>query len=209
MKLFYAPRSPFALKVRICLAEIQATEIVDLVPVDPWTDERLREYNPLCKVPTLGLDDGTALYGSSVIVAYLNECAGGDLIPTGSSRWNALRRESMGDGLTEATIRRFVESIEPITARARGVIGRQEQAIEAVLDHLETSPAWIGVPRDIGHVAIAVALHYLMFRSPEIAWRTTRPEVAAWFDDFTRRRSFQDALGGAQVRAEQASWVSS
>ena len=61
MKLFYAARSPFARKPRIVLPQVGLAHGIDLV-VDPWKDETLRQNNPLCKVPTLVLNDRSALY---------------------------------------------------------------------------------------------------------------------------------------------------
>ena len=191
MKLFHAPRSPFALKARIAAHELGLAARIDFVVVDPWNEESLRRFNPLCKVPTLLLDDGeTALYDSPVICEYLDEAAGGGLTPRGSRRWEALRHQALADGLAQAVIRRFVERTEPIGERARRVAARQDKAIEATLDGLNrivtASPA---ADATIGHVATAAALIYLSFRSPEIDWRAGRSRLAEWFDEFARRPS--------------------
>ncbi|WP_043751698.1 glutathione S-transferase family protein [Methylobacterium nodulans] len=194
MTLFYAPRSPFAAKVRVCLAEMAgAKDEVEEVPADPWTDETLRALNPLCKVPTLRLDaaaGGGNLYGSSVIVQYLDARFDGKLVPTeGPTRWDALRREALGDGLAEAVIRRFVEGLDPDNARRDKVIARQEAAITAVLDHLDAEAAWTESALDLGAVAVGTALRYLTGRSPEITWQAERPRLAGWFGRFITRPS--------------------
>jgi glutathione S-transferase len=188
-KLLYAPRSPFARKARIFVHELGLLNVVELVPIDPWKHEPLRRHNPLCKVPTLILPDGSALYDSRVICDYLNHSAGGAMFPSaGPERWDALRREARGDGLAEAVIRRFVERLGPVNERSTAVARRQEDAIVATLASLDADP--LNDDRfDIGDVATIVALAYLDFRSPEIGWRDRWRQAGAWFDRVSRRSS--------------------
>ena len=52
--------------------------------------------NPLNKIPTLVLDDGTVLYDSYVIIEYLDSLVGGRLIPKeGPARFTELRRHAL------------------------------------------------------------------------------------------------------------------
>ena len=68
MKLLYSSASPYARKVRVVLAEKRIDcELVAVMP--PYA---ISEYNPLGKVPTLLLDDGSSLYDSRVIVDFLD-----------------------------------------------------------------------------------------------------------------------------------------
>ncbi|AUX39831.1 uncharacterized protein SOCE26_012260 [Sorangium cellulosum] len=67
MKLFYAPTSPFARKVRVTAHELQLGDRIDLVLVNPWSDAALRSLNPLAKVPTLVREDGQELFESALI----------------------------------------------------------------------------------------------------------------------------------------------
>jgi glutathione S-transferase len=191
MKLIYAPRSPFAIKVRIVFYELALTSRISLVETNPWTDETLRVENPLCKVPTLILPGGRALYDSPVICEYLNELAGGALFPVaGPRRWCAVRRQALADGLAEAVIRRFVEKLGPPNQRSSAVVLRQEAAIIAAIDAFEAEAALLA--RDaptIGEIAAAAALSYLTFRSSEIAWRQGRSGLADWYDAFSARAS--------------------
>src|SRR4051812_36774765 len=110
MKLFHAPRSPFSFKARITAHELGLASRIEFVLVDPWSEEALRRFNPLCKVPTLVIEGGaTVLFDSRVICEYLDESVGGRLIPRGSQRWQALRHQAAADGLADAVIRRFLE----------------------------------------------------------------------------------------------------
>lgn len=193
MQLFYAPRSPFSRKILAVIAELDLAARISLVRVDPWTDETLRRHNPAGKVPTLLLDDGSALFDSPVIARYLDTLSEHRLIPPAPRAWDALRREALGDGLAEAVIRRFVDRLGPRDARLDAVVARQEAAIAAILDRLEAAPDWMRAPTDLGHLAIACALDYLEGRSPELAWNARRRLLASWFYDFRGRPSMKIA----------------
>src|SRR6266513_830006 len=63
MKLLSSTASPYARKVRIVLAEKKIE--CELQPVDVFpVDNPVNAHNPLGKIPTLVLDDGTVLYDS-------------------------------------------------------------------------------------------------------------------------------------------------
>ncbi|CAO4192086.1 glutathione S-transferase family protein [Methylorubrum extorquens] len=193
MQLLYAPRSPFSRKILAAIIELGLAEQVTLLRVDPWTDETLRQYNPVCKVPTLLLDDGSALFDSPIIARYLDTMSEHTLIPPEARTWDVLRREALGDGLAEAVIRRFVDQLGPHDVRLDRVVARQEAAITAILDRLEAAPDWMQAPIDLGHLAIACALDYLDGRSPELEWNAQRCLLAAWFHDFRARPSMKIA----------------
>ena len=197
MQLFYAPRSPFSRKILAAIVEFGLAERVGLVRVDPWTDETLRRHNPACKVPTLLLDDGSALFDSPVIARYLDTLSEHTLIPPAPRTWDALQREALGDALAEAVIRRFGDRLGPHGARLDQVVARQEAAISAILDRLEAAPDWMRAPTDLGHLAIGCALDYLDRRSPELAWNAQCPLLAAWFYDFRARSSMKIAADPA------------
>ena len=87
MKLFYAPTSPFVRKCLVCAIELGIRERIELVPAAAHPvnrDRGLVERNPLGKVPTLVIEDGTVLYDSRVICEYLDASSGGRLVP---ARW--------------------------------------------------------------------------------------------------------------------------
>ena len=182
MILFHAPRSPFARKARIVVHELALEAVVEMRVVDPWTDESLRALNPLCKVPTLQLDDGTTLFDSQLICEYLDRFADGRLFTqAGPERWNALRRQALASGLADAVIRRHVSSLDLRSDRLDGALMRQGAAIDAVMRELEreyTCPK--GRPFDIGDAAVVAALGYFQFRSPDLAERYSAPRLKAW-----------------------------
>ncbi|MGK3959409.1 glutathione S-transferase N-terminal domain-containing protein [Sorangium sp. So ce118] len=191
MKLFYAPTSPFARKVRVTAHELQLGDRIELVLVNPWSDAELRSLNPLAKVPTLVRDDGQVLFESALICEYLDHVAAGGLCPApGEARWSALLRQGIADGISAAAGRLFADEHRPAHERSGSVMQRQAAAIEAGLDRLERDAGTFSRElADIGAVAVACALGYLDFRWPDRAWRGGRTELARWFDVAGQRQS--------------------
>src|SRR5713226_5361392 len=106
MKLHWSPRSPFVRKVMIVAHELGLTDRITLLRTVVATTRPhlpLMEENPLSKIPTLVLDDGTVLYDSPVICEYLDSLhSGPKLIPTDlQARMVALRRQALGDGFLD------------------------------------------------------------------------------------------------------------
>ncbi len=80
MKLHWSPRSPFVRKVMIAAHELGLADRITCVRTVVATTRphaALMDENPLSKIPTLVLDDGTVLYDSPVICEYLDSPARG------------------------------------------------------------------------------------------------------------------------------------
>jgi len=190
MQLRFSPTSPFARKVRVVIHELALLDRIQLVPTDPWTDETLRPFNPLNKVPTLIFADGDALYDSTVIVEYLDSEFGRRLLPPeGAARWRALRLQALGNAIAEAAIRRLNEQKAPASDHSAGIDQRQAKAIAASLDALEQEASSFPESPTIGELAIAVALGYLDFRFSQEDWRAGRPHLANWYQIIANRPS--------------------
>ncbi len=185
--LRHHPVSPYARKVRIAAAELgladritlSVTDTVD--PADP-----IRAQNPLGKIPTLLLEDGSTIYDSRVIVAYLDHLGGGGrLIPQDPARRiAALRLEALGDGICDAALLiRYEQTTRPESQRSASWIELQQGKIDRALAALEAAPP-VGA-RDIGHVGTACALGYLDCRFGG-AWRAGAPKLVVWLDAFAR-----------------------
>ncbi len=202
MKLWYAPASPFARKVRVAALELGLSDRIELVevavsPAKPNTD--LARENPLIKVPALKGDDGTLLYDSRVICEYLDALAGGArLFPAvGAARWSAITRQALGDGIMDAgVLRRYELALRPAELRWSDWLQGQLVKIEHALDAAEAQAAKWADGFDIGHVSIACALGYLDFRFPDAGWRATRPTLAAWLARIERRPSLAETRPG-------------
>jgi glutathione S-transferase len=187
VKLFSAPRSPFSIKCRIAIHALSLADRIAIETVNPWADEALRHLNPFCKVPTLELDDGTALYDSRVICEFLDSLCRGRLLPAaGPARWARLRLQALGDGLADAVVRRVQESLGPPTDRSTAMIARQDKAIRAALACLDREIGPADQDLDLGRIAVGAALLYLDARLRELDWRKAHPSLAAFFTEFLR-----------------------
>lgn len=192
------PASPFARKVRIVLRErnlMGQIEEVDTAvsPVTP--NAELARSNPLVKIPALILDDGTGLFDSRVICEYLDMLGNVPrLFPaTGTERWNALRLQSLCDGILDAAVStRYEMAVRPEPLRWKDWIAGQRTKIDGGVDALEREqPSW-GRTFGIGQIGAACVLGYLDFRFPDIDWRSAHPRLNAWFGEISERPSVHD-----------------
>ena len=103
MKLLGSIASPYTRKVRVVLAEKRIECDFDRVDVNP-PENPVNAHNPLGKVPTLMLDDGTALFDSRVIVEFLDNVSPiARLVPEDNRERVAVRRwEALADGSLDA-----------------------------------------------------------------------------------------------------------
>ena len=119
MKLWYSPASPFVRKVLIFAHEtglFDELELVDAATTAISPNTEVARDNPLGKIPTLVLDDGTSVFDSRVICEYLDGLHGGEkMIPEqGIERVNVLVAQSIGDGLMDAAVAvRYEQFLRP------------------------------------------------------------------------------------------------
>jgi len=193
MKLYHSAASPFVRKVLVVAHELGLRDRIEIVPATahPVTRDRaLVAVNPLGQVPTLVLDDGSALWDSRVICDYLNTLAGGDIIPGGDARYAALREEALADGVTDAALlTRYETAVRPEPLRWAEWIAGQLDKVACGLAALEPRASAFGDRVDIGTIAWGCALGYLDFRFASFGWRDRHPNAAAWFEWFGGRES--------------------
>ena len=211
MKLYYSNTSPYSRKVRLFIREKGLESNIEECLVNPFGEETenksaLITANPLGKIPTLLLNDGSALYDSPVICNYLNDLDSildtKPLIPIDEKqRINVLRWEAMTDGLTDATYNIAIERKRPANEQSSAWIERWASEIKRTLLHIEkhleeinsieySNPTW-------AHLALASAISYLELRFPEGLNQSKDPVVAiapkvmAWYEAFKARPSMQ------------------
>lgn len=191
MKLYHSPASPFVRKARIAAAVLGLDARIELVAADTSNpSDAIRAKNPLGKIPVLELDDGACLYDSAVIVAYLDDLAGGGrLIPRDlHRRYATLTLEALADGVGEASILQVYETrMRAENERSPGWVAHQREKVSRALAYLEAAPPSGDFARngpDIGQIALACALGYLDLRF-EGAWRADHPKLVAWLDAFS------------------------
>jgi glutathione S-transferase len=154
--------SPFVRRVGIAMTLYR-------IPFDhkPWSTfqdaDRIRPYNPLTRVPTLVLDDGTTLWESHCIIDFIDGLvpASDRLFPVEEpARHRAIRVSALATGLGDKAVSMFYE--RRLHAEVSIVwLDRCRAQIEATLEVLErergasSSRWWFG--DRIGHADIALA----------------------------------------------------
>ena len=195
MKLRYSPSSPFVRKVSVFAIEAGLDKRIERVPTNPMKRADVAASpNPLGKVPCLETDEGMVLYDSPVILEYLDTLHGGPpLIPrAGRARWEALRRQALADGILDATVLTFVETLRQPERQSRGFIAHQRAAVERAVAALDREAAALPDPSgrpDVAAVAIGCALGFIDFHFKDFDWRAKHPALGSWYDVFARRPS--------------------
>jgi glutathione S-transferase len=195
MTLHWSPRSPYVRKVMIAAYEMGLQDRLRTVRtvVGGTTPHReLMQVNPLGKIPTLELQDGSVLYDSPVICEYLDTLHDGPkLFPAAwPARGVALRRLALGDGMLDAALPWLSERFRPAEKQSQPHMDLWRAKLLASVDALEQeADDLVQGPLTIGHVAIGVALGYLDFRFDELHWRNGRPRLAEWHTTFNARES--------------------
>ncbi|SDL20964.1 glutathione S-transferase [Franzmannia pantelleriensis] len=200
MELFLNATSPYARMVRITVMEKGLAETVRLRWCDPWADDAaLLEANPAGRIPALVTADGTALSESLLIAFYLEGHGAGETLMPPSRQSEVLHRLGLGQGLMDAAFTTVIARKHQGREADGSVLGqRRQRAFQRILDQLEQEhdEAQGASAMTLADIAVGVALDYLTFRLPEVAWAEGRPELAAWHRQITRRKSFSQTAFG-------------
>ncbi len=197
MQLYHSPTSPYVRKVMVLLHETGLLDRVSLTPatVTPITnDATVAAHNPLTKVPTLTLDDGTDLFDSRVICEYLDTLHHGTpMIPDGGeARWRVLRVQATADGLLDAALlTRYETFMRPEDKRWPEWIEGQTGKFQRAVDKLESEAKFFTQAVTLAEIATACALGYLDFRFAHLPWRDSHPKLAEFMAAFSQRPSME------------------
>jgi glutathione S-transferase len=200
MKLFASLASPYTRKVRIVLAEKKIEcemELVDVFPVD----NPVNRHNPLGKIPTLLLDDGTALYDSRVIAEFLDgKSPISRLIPEDLRDRVAVRRwEALADGVLDAGLLVRYESLRDEKERSRAwsdkQLARMKRGMNQLSAELGERPWCHGERYSLADIAVGCCLGWLDFRKPgELDWLAEYRVLASHYEKLMARPSFADTV---------------
>jgi glutathione S-transferase len=196
MRLFYAPASPFARIVRVALLETGLDNQVrkQVVTLRDHASALL-PYNPVGRVPTLELDNGTILTESLLILGYIDTLhSGRPLLPRdGSDGWRTLAEMGIAAGMLEGIVTWARELRRPEHAQSPDVIALETTRVNRTADVLERAVANGGYSGEINaaRMVLGCALGWVDPRHPVWAWRAGRPNLAAWFEAIAETPSFQ------------------
>ena len=198
MKLLASLASPYTRKVRIVLAEKKIDCEIEVVDVNP-SENPVNAHNPLGKVPTLVLDDGTALFDSRVIVEFLDNVSPiARLIPEDNRERVAVRRwEALADGVLDAGLLVRYESLRPKKEQGETWVAKQLGKARRGLALMESElgeRAWChGERYSLADIAFGCALGWLEFRKPGgLDWRAGHAGLAKHYAKLIERPAFAD-----------------
>lgn len=195
MKLTFSPNSPFARKVRIAAIELGMIDKIELVPASVAPTQPNESYahnvSPLRKLPALILDDGQVIVDSYVIVEYLDELAGGKLIPaSGAKRWQVKTEHAILQGMTDAMLLcRYEVGVRPKELLWQAWVDDQWDRAWQGLTRFENHPDILTRPLDIAQIALVCVLGYADFRFPDCGWRKAFPKLDAFHEEMLQRPS--------------------
>lgn len=199
MRLIGSKTSPYVRKVRVVAAELGLTRHIALEMLDPHAGPpELDAVNPLRKVPVLVTDDGMVLQDSPVIAEWFCAEFGGEkLLPaTGSERWRILSLAALGDGFLDAGVLIRMENQRPENERSAAWTDKQAGKVIRSLDWLERDQSWRRAALDLGQIAVACAVGWLLFRMPDMAGLDRHPGLRVWYEDIAARASMVETAPG-------------
>jgi glutathione S-transferase len=200
MKLLASLASPYTRKVRVFLAEKKIEcdlELVDVAPIE----NAVNAHNPLGKIPTLVLDDGTPLYDSRVIVEFLDSASPiSRLIPDEKRDRVAVRRwEALADGVVDAGILVRSESLRDKKERSKAWIDKQvarmHRAMEQLAKDLGDKGFCHGERYSLADIAVGCCTGWLDFRRPgDVDWCARYASLAQHYKKLMERPAFAETV---------------
>lgn len=193
--LFCSLTSPYARRVRVLLRELAMEQTIHEEVVDPFASPRsLLERNPLSKIPVLVTAEGDTLPDSGLIMAYLLDQSGqcDQRWPASRCDWPAATELALAEGVIDAAVAIVMENRRPESIRFPEQVDRQAATIRRVLPRFENRIGAQGgtasLPCD---VTLSVALAYLDFRTPWLAWRDDHPCLDSWLAERAQQPTMQ------------------
>ena len=199
MKITFSAASPFARKVRIAAIELGLIDKIQLVPVTVKVGEPNEEYSkitPLKKLPVLILDDGEVILDSYVIVEYLNELAGGGLIPEyGPTRWRVKSDHSLLQGMLDSMLLcRYENVMRPQGLHWKAWHDDHWNRVWTGMARFEARDDLLSGPLTIAQIALVCVLGYADFRFADCGWHKTYPKLDRFHQKMLERPSVKISI---------------
>ncbi len=178
--------SPFVRRVAITLHYYELP--FEHRPWSVWGDaDKIAQYNPLRRVPTLILDDGSALVETFAILDYVDELAPQErlLLPTtGKRRRDGLRIAALAAGVADKAVTLLYASLDLMqpsqrwTDRCRGQVLETLSVLNAERAP-RTSPFWLGQALSHADVGVACAYRFTREALPDLIEEGRFPALAS------------------------------
>ena len=206
MQLFGNTTSPFVRIARIAMIE-KGLEVA-LTVVDPWADDaRLREANAATRVPSLVLDNGTALTESLLIVQWLEATRPAPQWPSllGSDPQRiagVLSRAGIAIGAIEAAVHTLItrKVTAPVLFDDTPVGLRRRRTMVEGMQRLEAQAADLAGPHlaaqapTLDTVCAVVLFDYQQLRYGDQPWLPATPALQRLAEAMRERPSFAQTL---------------
>lgn len=195
MKLFHAGNSPYARRPRIVAREAGLMDRIEEIDAAPLggRDNVIFKHGPGGKVPGLLTDNGVYLCESLIICRYLNDEAGGSLLPTDAkARDEALHVDGIASLLMDSLFVRSHEIRREEPEKSPDVIATEAARAERTYDELETLAGGFGDTPNLGTITVVASLGYADWRHPGDEWRKGRPVLTGWFEKMMQRSAMDE-----------------
>ena len=196
MQLFYSFTSPYARKVRVVLLEKGIVfEGIDVTQ----SEVQPSSVNPLGKVPTLVMADGTALYDSAVITETLDALYPlPKLIPDEPLARATVRRwEALADGVCDVLIPVVFDGRRPVEHQDISYCEKLLSKVRKALEYIERSVSGRQYLHDEGFsladVAVVSMLGYVNLRRPDLL-ESSYVELKRYHGEQLERPSLRETI---------------
>jgi len=157
--------------------------------------EKMRQINPLGRIPSLILDDGEVIIDSAAILDHIDQLVGPEralLPPSGAPRRHALKIVALASGIVEkAGAIVYERSLRPPEKRHQPWLDRCRTQVDSGLAALEaaTGDGWYVADRPMQPDITVACMHdYLRSRLPEAG---EPPKLAAFAKRFVGLPAFE------------------
>jgi len=159
-------------------------------------NEEYSKITPLKKVPVLILDDGEVILDSYVIVEYLNELAGGGLIPEyGPTRWRVKSDHSLLQGMLDSMLLcRYENVMRPQGLHWKAWHDDHWNRVWTGMARFEARDDLLSGPLTIAQIALVCVLGYADFRFADCGWHKTYPKLERFHQKMLERPSVKVSM---------------
>jgi glutathione S-transferase len=194
MQLFHSSGSPYARIARMAVLELGLEGRVAFTETtlrDPASS--LLPHNPVGRVPSLVLADGTTVTETTPILMVLDSLVAPErrLLGDGADGWKRLAAYGRVLGMLDGIAVWNRELRRPVHERSPGVIALEETRAARIAAALQDDVArGVYAMPDAGFLTLLAVLGYCERRHRVWPWREGLPTLAAWFDRASDRPSF-------------------
>jgi len=189
LQLYMSRNSTYARRARIALRETGLIDRVKEIIVSGF--DELATLAPGAKIPVLVTDNGECLTESLIVTRYINDLAGGILLPVDAV---ALEQDLALEGLASVLMDSlFVRSTENNRReepfRSPAVLDRERARCARCYDALDRKVVALETVT-LGTITTVAALGYANWRGPEDHWDRGRADLAAFYERMMARPAF-------------------